>query len=474
MTIVEYPFSDVNGRMFYACVGVLYKSRNTLDGSDSPTDGTFLTGVQSIGVNSDFPSASLMDVGRVKKRFHYYAPQSFEITIERVIDQSSNFFYHVDDSDYTATVAGARQCHILHANNIGTTGRIDNAGKCLKNYDITILYGQDTKDRIERDPHPDPIPDGYVLEPERDLFQVTYRNCLITSISYNMANQGPVTESITLITRSATYNENIEAIDYTLLPKADQSGTTIQRHNLDFLREGDAWGTRYSILPEEVETMFLAKYKDDEDPPNYFSPSEPGGSEAMRILGINSISIEIGIEYSELSDVGKWRGLDDQGKQNLWRYVTLPVQVTSSFSGTLRQPFPRNTALLSKHGDKMFKFKSPEDPPSRSYLPNTDTTFSASNGLTGSSAEAKKDWNRVNREIRLVAKMFTSPSPNYFVWDLGQRNYLTGFSYDGAGTDGGNLEATMSYQNDCSDVVLVKDTVVRDLLSDADNSKLMF
>ena len=83
-----YPFSDVNGRMFYACMGVLYKSRITQAGGDSPTDGTFLTGVQSVGVSSDFPSASLMDVGRVKKQFHYYAPQSFEITIERVIDLS--------------------------------------------------------------------------------------------------------------------------------------------------------------------------------------------------------------------------------------------------------------------------------------------------------------------------------------------------------------------------------------------------
>ncbi len=461
----QYPFSDVNGRMFYACVGVLYKERNILSGDDLPTDGTFLTGVQSIGVNSDFPSASLMDVGRVKKRFHYYAPQSFEITIERVIDQSSNFFYHVDNSDYIATATGARKCHILHANNIGTTGRKDKAGKCLKNYDITILYGQDNKDRIERDPHPDPIPPGYVLEPERDLFQVTYRNCLITSISYNMAIQGPVTESITLITRSATYNEKIEAIDYTLLPKADQSGTTIQRHNLDFLRKGVAWETSpmpasSSILPEEVETMFLAKDSSGGD------PSEPNNDEAMRILGINSISIEIGIEYSELSDVGKWRGLDDQGKQNLWKYVTLPVQVTSSFSGTLRQPFPRNIS----GGNEMFKFKS-IDP---SYLPNTDTTFSASNGETGSSAVARRDWNRVNREIRLVAKVFTKPNPYYFVWDLGQRNYLTSFSYDGAGTDGGNLEGTMSYQNDCSDVVLVKDTVVQNLPSDTDDKELMF
>ena len=411
-----YPFSDVNSRIFYACMGVLYKSRNSQDGGDSPTDGAFLTGVQSVGVSSDFPSASLMDVGRVKKKFHYYAPQSFEITIERVIDQSSDFFYYVDNSDYTPNDAGARGCHILHSNNIGTTGELDSGGKCLRNYDITILYGRDIEDRIG---------DG------SNVFQVTYRNCLITSISYGMEIQGSVTESITLITRAATYNESTSIGGYTL-PASDQSGTTIQRSNLDFLHEGASLGTKYSVLPEEVETAFLAK-----------DAAENAVSVlGRRILGINSINIDISIEYSELADIGKWRGLNDQGKQNLWRYVTLPVQVTSSFSGTVRQPLPKTAAQF----------------PAGTYLPNTDTTFSAANGATGSS-----EWNKVNREIRLVAKMFTSPSPNYFVWDLGQRNYLTSFSYDGGGADGGNLEATMTYQNDSSDAVLVKDTTVRDL-----------
>jgi hypothetical protein len=415
-----YPFSDVNGRMFYACMGVLYKSRNSQDGSDSPTDGSFLTGVQSVGVSSDFPSASLMDVGRAKRKFHYYAPQSFEITIERVIDQSSNFFYYVDDSDYTADAAGAKSCHILNSNNIGATGILDSGGKCLRSYDITILYGRDIEDRIGEG---------------SNVFQVTYRNCLVTSISYSMETQGSVTESITLITRGATYNESTSTGSYTL-PGSDRSGTTIQRQHLDFLHEGASWGTRYSVLPEEVETMFLAKDSSGDD------PSEPGGDEAMRILGINSIGIDITIEYSELADIGKRSGLGDQGKQNLWRYVTLPVQVTSSFSGTLRQPLPKTAAQF----------------PAGTYLPNTDTTFSAANGATGSD-----DWNKVNREIRLVAKMSTSPSPSYFVWDLGQRNYLTSLSYDGGGADGGNLEATMSYQNDESDAVLVKDTSVRDL-----------
>jgi len=424
-----YPFSDVNHRTFYACMGVLYTQRNDQSGNDSPADGTYLTGVQSVGVSSDFPSTSLMDVGRAhggqSGPFHYYSPQSFEITIDRAIDQNSNFFYHVDDSDYMATEEGARQSHILHANNIGSTGRLNSDGRCLRNYDITILYGRDTEDRIGEDSG----------KPARNVFQVTYRNCLITSIGYSMQVQGPVTESITLITRAATYNQVTSTGSYAL-PTEDQSGKTIKRQNLDFLFEGSALGTKHSVLPEEAERAFLA------EDISGGSSSIPGGDQARRVLGINSIDIDITIEYSELADIGKWKGLEDQGEQNLWRYVSLPVQVSSSFSGAIRQPLPPTAAQFA----------------AGTYLPNTDTTFSAADGAAGSS-----EWNRVNREIRLVAKMPTLPSPNYFVWDLGRRNYLTSFGYDGGGVDGGNLEATITYQNDSSDAVLVKDTSVRDL-----------
>ena len=118
----------------------------------------------------------------------------------------------------------------------------------------------------------------------------------------------------------------------------------------------------------------------------------------------------------------------------MWRYVNLPVAITAAFTGTVRQPFPQS-------------------------LPITDTTFSAANGVP-----ASKDWMQVDREIRLVAKTFPSgPTATYFVWDLGKRNYLTDFSFSGGDTGGGNLEATMSYQNDFSDIVLVKDSTVQDL-----------
>jgi|TARA_R110000796_G_scaffold106734_3_gene217235 hypothetical protein len=417
-----YPFSEFNGRMFYACMGVLVNKtggrwgRLTQTGDANPTDSTFLTGVQSVGVSSDNPSSSLMDVGRFQKKYHYYSQQQFEVTIERVITETDNFFYHANASSYIASDVGYKDCHILKDDNIGCQGSTNPNSKSIRNFDITILYGEDTNNR---------------LDDNTKVFQATYRNCLATSISYSMAIGGSITETIAFTTRGATYNENITASEYTL-PTSAQSGNVLKSRDLDLLNTGPDWGTRYSVLPEEVTRMFKAQ----NDAGDTQSEGTPGT--LQDILGLSSISVDVSIDYSEVADIGKWRGSIDQGLQNLWRHVVLPVQVSASFTGVLRQPFPRRSSPTS-------------------YLPNTDTTFSEADGSTSS-----KDWQYVNREIKLVAKKFTA-TPNFFVWDLGKKNYITGFSYSGGDTQGGNLEGTISYQNDTSDIVLVRDTVVRDL-----------
>jgi len=432
MTI--YPFSqDINGRVFYACMGVLVnqtgtrRGRLTQTGDQTPTDSTFLTGVQSIGVSSDNPSASLLDVGRFQRKYHYYGKQQFEITIDRVLDKSDNFFYSVDPSSYVASATGYQDCHILNDDNIGCQGETNSDDKSLRNFDITILYGPDKFDRLGSENHTTPVSS----DPDKnDVFQVTYRNCLITSINYTMNIGEPIRESITLITRAATYNEVTATDSYTLpAASAAQSGNILKHSDLDILLAGTQ-----SVLPEEVERMFKAQ--------NSSGSIDTLGNPAKEILGLNSISIDTAIDYSEIADIGKWRGSDVQGEQNLWRYVVLPVQVTASFTGTLRQPLPRRSSPAS-------------------YLPNTDTTFSKADGVD--SATPRDLWHQVDREIKIVAPAESLDPVQYFVWDLGKKNYLTNFSYDGGGTDGGNLEGTISYQNDVSDMVLVKDNNVRDL-----------
>jgi len=407
----------VNGRVFYACLGVLVNKpgsgstrfgRNDQEASEDVGDFLYLNGVQSVGVSSDFVSQSLVDVGRFQRRFNYYSPQTFEITIERVIDQSSEFFYSVNPSDYSGGIVkdAYENTHILNPNNIGPCGEADSSDKSLKNYDIAVLYGSDDVDLL--------------TDNTSDIKVVTYRNCLVTNISYTISanDAASVRESITLITRTAEFNEIAE--NELPLPSSAEDGNIIKRSDFDLL----ATTGGYSILPTEVQSLFGS------------TPTLDGES----IRAINNIEINATINYSEVSDIGSWKGAghtqtpDGRGYQNLYRYVVLPVEITCAFTGTLRNPYERT-------------------------LYNTDTTFSRADGATGSA-----NWNKVNKKIRLVAEKFPSPpTSTYFVWDLGGHNYLTNISYAGGDATGGNTEATMTYQNDYSDFLLVKDTSVRSL-----------
>lgn len=402
-------FNDINNRIFYACQGVIFKSRNINFDTDSPTDGEFLTGVQAVGVDGDLPSYTLADVGRFQKTFHYYSPQSFSVTIDRIIDQDSNFFYHVLDTKYLTYESS----HILAPHNIGMTGTSDENEKSLRNYDITILVGSDQFKHLGS---------GSGADSDKVL-AATLKQCLITSINYSIS-EDRITESITLTSKELQYNDSYSLSDFVDSANLPQSANIIKREDFDFLNS-----TRNSVLPYEVEQMFNAKN----------AANQESTVNNKRLLGLKSIDIQATIDYSTLYDVDfdYKNGVSNEvynKYRNIWTSVVLPVQVTCSFTGNARQLYPFS-------------------------ILNNDVRFSQAEG---DGTRVATDWNKVDREIKLVAEKFPSPpSVNYFIWDLGKSNYLTAISQSGGDTSGGSTEFTLSYQNDTSDFVTVKDTQVR-------------
>ena len=124
------PFQDPNNRIFYACQAVFVEERNTEEGNGGdPTGASFLHGVQSVGVSSDNPATSLVDIGRHQRKYTQYQQQTIEITIDRVLDRDEDTFYKVTEAQYT----DYQQSHILHANNLGSKGAKDNNDKVLRN-----------------------------------------------------------------------------------------------------------------------------------------------------------------------------------------------------------------------------------------------------------------------------------------------------------------------------------------------------
>ena len=444
-------FTTPNDRIFYACQAVLVVDRNTPTGNTAPTDASskYLTGVQSIGVNANTPSSSLLDVGRFQQQFHYYDKQDIEINIDRVIDKDSDFFYKVSASNYQS---GYTTAHMFYKDNINVQGA-EADSKCIKNYDITLIYGTDSLSGVGADRNNS----SGASNADRDQsLIVTYRNCLLTNISYTIAADGGITESVTLLTRFADYNDGISLIAFSdKLPRADtgssspgtpESGDTVKGYDVVFRspsdsrydgtalrRQNSSDSSYFSILPDEVELMFdLSNSLDD-----------------LKITGINSVSIGVSIDYTEITDVGRWNGVHDQGLQNIWRYVNLPVGVTASFTGTARQAFPHDIS----NGSSLF---------------SQAADFSSSLGKPSPTAT---DWNRVDRPILLTARKIVDDgggTDRYFVWDLGEHNYLTDISTSGGDAGGGNVEVTMSYQNDFSEAVFAKHTSVIDLSSDYD------
>ena len=401
--MVNSVFSPDNGRIFWACQAVLFKERQSTQtgGADAPETGTLLHGVQSVGVDSSFSRTPYTDFGRFQKEYGSYGKEVFTITIDRVIDgatltegRGKPFYYPAADP---TTYVGS---HILKPTNIGSDG----FSGSLRNYDITLLYGADSVANMGDDPND-------------VVSQTTYRCCLLSEISYSISISGPVTETLSFTTGVVTHNDNTTLGDYTVL------GAYPEGEGVDTVQviQGKHIDTVNSVFPLEVERMFN------------MSQTKNG----VPVLGLQSMEITASLDYSDLFDYGEFGGtrgdIDEHrtARQNTMKQVTLPVPVTASFTGVVRDQY---------YGDTAYQFKLDDQ--------TLDSTIPSVTSLN------MYKW---QREIAILSSTNNSSGvPLYMQWLLGKKNYLTDISYTGGDTGGGNVEATLSYQNEHSDFITYK------------------
>ena len=232
----------------------------------------------------------------------------------------------------------------------------------------------------------------------------TYRCCLLNSVSYSIGVDGAVTEDLTFTT--SVYTQ-----DNATPPSAgfEHSEEVVTRSDIQ---------TSLCEFPEEVQRMF-----------------DLGTSDAgIPVLGLQNIEISMSINYQQLQDTGQWRGSgSDRAEQNLYTYVQLPVEVTASFSGVIRAQYRTQSAQDHEV---------------------TDTYFTAADGT-----DSGVDNYKTDRSIIIVAN---ADSGNYFQWNLGDRNFVDSMSISGGDTGGGNMEGTVSYRNESSEIFLLKGSSVLD------------
>jgi len=230
-----------------------------------------------------------------------------------------------------------------------------------------------------------------------NIESTTLKHCLLTEVSYEISVDGRMTENLSFVTRNLVKTGSAAAPIATPL-----TGTIFKRHHLDVENED-------FILPSEVKSVVDVE-NDDGD----------GVARAVQ-----SISINAAFDYGEMSDVGKWRGSNQTSlptEQNKWRYITTPIGITCEITAIVRKSIAQN--ILIKDTNFMGTFPTPD------------------------------------REIKIVmGPEASNPSaPTWFVIDLGKKNYLTGISFSGGDTGGGNVEATFSYANTNNDFVPFRGT----------------
>ena len=366
---------------------------------------------------------------------------------------------------------------------------------------------------------------GSVEDNDRyDVISMTYRNCLISSISYNIGIEG-ITESIVLTSKNLVHNINNSAggrdpkdIRYYNLPNKEffsvqepyrypdnpvylwkkieddpasanfekvtatqysetnpdeggadesnwyrvkaksQEGMSVRRHHIDILR--DSYGP--SNLPTEVSNLFdLEVTYEAEIGTEYTNRTEngqvtsPDVTRRRKNLAIRSINIDLSFNYEELPNVGKRAGSirEKEHEVNRFKYLALPIEVTCSFEGIVRQGLP--------YWNFLHEYSNVSNPTQADFdsIRNVDNIYTKAAGIkkyNDADTNHLTDWMQPDREIKLVARAIYDSQEKFFLWDLGKRNYLVDISTSGGDTSGGEVTTTLTYTNSYSDAVLTK------------------
>lgn len=478
------PINPSNDRIAGFCQAVMWKSRVTTQtgGDDSPTDSYVLKGVQSVGVSRDVNREAFIDIGRYGRQWGKYGKTLYTINVSRVLSKSSDFFYNQTNSGLTSNAeSNYLNAHILSVvsdQTIGVDGMpVNGTDRGLRNYDITLIYGRDDISYVGKTPSTgDP-----------NINHQTYRCCLLTSISYTLSVDGSVTEDLTFVTTVYTQNEETNPANWTYLNKNDTTAVAAW----DTAGEGHPGGFEHSrpsdpgspppeppyslfgfestlkrqdILTEEcdfpLEVIEAFEIQDR-------TQGIPGRGQ-VPILGIQQIEISIDIAYNDLVDIGKWAGsVGDRAEVNKFRQVELPVGVSCTFTGVVGAQY------FSK-----LEFNTESANPVGQNHEVTDTYHTAGNYGAENKNAVSTDANNelhieqyeADREIKIVARGIDPAGGTAYEkwqWNLGKRNYISSFEVTGGDAEGGNVEVSMSFQNDWSEFFLFKNTDVLDFKAPA-------
>lgn len=346
-------------------------------------DGTAVYGAQAVGLNRGYDYNSLRDQGRMRDSHFFTNPDNLhEITIERIIDGGSIALY--SGINYLSNgQTSYEDNHLLADANLGSAGWIS-----LRKKDVCINYATDKED------HMGSANGGIRL-----------REAIMTSLQYSLDSSGSLTESSTWVSPELDFEESF-AGSYGKGTALDAAHTATDLIRREHVKLADCVFPQIIINnTEQGSTYNASKMLDITE-----------GHADIGVYGITGWSYGFDIDYSTLQDNGR-PGIANTSNPHRFRYVNLPISVTSSF-----------TAIARKEGAfKMDRTQGQYDNPEFGGLFKPDDHIRLCY------------WNATGTGILNV--------------DLGARNYVTGINLTGSGTDGGNLEYEISFENQMGDFI---------------------
>jgi len=213
---------------------------------------------------------------------------------------------------------------------------------------------------------------------------ITMKYCLLTEVSYNLSTDGTFTESLTFITNNIIREGSAAGT----LSSDGQTGSLIRRADFG------------------AATLPISAGKDEAK--NFFISADETGDAALQ-----SFSVSASFEYAEMADRGRWKGADqgdNPSKQNYWKYVTPPVSVSCDVTAIVTRSIQREILIRDSNLDAVASYPVPD------------------------------------REVNFGLGEYSGGSYDKQI-DLGSKNFCTGISFSGGDTGGGNVEATINYEN---------------------------
>jgi hypothetical protein len=508
------PINPPNDRVAGFCQAVLVKDRiTTLTGGDEnpASDSKVLKGVQSVGVSRTVERESFTDIGRYGNEYGRYAKTVYTINISRVVSKSKDFFLTITEAglstDALNNYLNGHMFSVASDKTIGVDGIPIKGGadRGLKNYDITLMYGRDDLSSMN-EPFPPPDIGGTT-----GINHTTYRACLLTNISYTIPINGSMTEELTFTCFAYTQNDETDPANWIYLRNQAEDGFV---HSLE---EEPSPNDQFITNPNPgaPDWPYYERDINISNPDYKAGPFSVGGQkeytfrrqdlsidecefpveiiEAFQIkdqtmfddktqkevpiMGIQQIEINIDIPYSDPINIGSWRGdghsaAYSRTMSNLYRQVELPVGVSCTFTGVVRAQYFTKFEFNKSAGAGYDTYST-----TKQNHEITDTYHTAgvygdetkNANYDGVSPPRFVEQYKADREIKLVMHGLDptipdgrGPNPEKFQLNLGKRNYITSFEVTGGDADGGNVEVSMSFQNDWAEFFLFKNLNVLD------------